>query len=292
MSRERCLSSKLFVSDLDGTLLGADGKISDRSLSVLTRLLDEGLPFTVASARSVVSMREVLRGLPLRLPVIEINGAFITDLATGRHLHCESIAPDLAQAALRIGLTHDLTPVVATFDGAADHVYVLPTRNEGVAGYVTGRMAMGDRRLRQVTTLEPAWNEQVVSLTYMERHETLLPLLDKLRASFDGQLRLLMFPEQYFPPWHWLAVCGGNATKAHALERLADSLNIGLNDVTVFGDQINDLPMFEECGHAIAVANAVPELMSHANEVIGDHTQDSVAGYLEQMWRTLSARSA
>jgi Cof subfamily protein (haloacid dehalogenase superfamily) len=277
-------ANKLFVTDLDGTLLDAAGTISDVSLSILSRLIADGLPFTVASARSAVSMREVLRGLPVQLPVIEINGAFITDMNTGRHLHCESIPMNIAQAVVATGHEHRLAPVVATFDGVNDHVYLLPPRNEGVAGYVTGRMAKGDRRLRQVNSLAPAWNEQVVCLTYMERPEVLAPLHAALRDRCGEHVQLLMFPEQYFPPWHWLAVYAGNATKAHALERLAGNLGINLDDVTVFGDQINDVPMFERSGHAVAVANAVPELLPHATETIGHHTEDSVAHYLHAAW--------
>jgi len=248
-------------------------------------LLAEGLPFTVASARSVVSMREVLRGLPIRLPIIEFNGAFISELTTGRHLHCEAIPSATAESVVAVGARQGLHPVVATFNGREDRVYSLPAQNEGVAGYVAGRLAAGDPRQRQVTDLRPALREQVVCLTYMERREVLEPLHAELRASFDGELRSLLFPEEYFPPWHWLAVYGGRATKAHAIEVLAQDLGVRLDEVTVFGDQVNDIPMFEECGHAIAVANAVPELKQHADEIIGPNTDDSVARYLEQRWR-------
>jgi hypothetical protein len=278
--------SKLYVSDLDGTLLDSSGKLSDVSRDILTGLIAEGLPFTVASARSVVSMREVLRGLPVRLPVVEFNGAFISELATGRHLHCESMPRGAVEGVLATGQEHGLSPVMATFDGQADHVYLLPPKNEGVAGYVTGRMALGDQRLRQVDSLAPALEERAVCLTFMDRRENLAPLHAALAQRFGGELRLLVFPEQYFPPWYWLAVYAGRATKAQALEVLARDVGVTLDEVTVFGDQVNDIPMFEECGHAVAVGNAVPELLAHADEVIGHHDTDCVAHYLAKAgWR-------
>jgi 5-amino-6-(5-phospho-D-ribitylamino)uracil phosphatase len=285
LGENRSHVSKLFVSDLDGTLLLPTGRISDVSLAIIGRLLADGLPFTVASARSVVSMREVLRGLPIRLPIIEFNGAYITELATGRHLHCESIATDAAAAVLDLGDRVGLAPVVATFNGQADRVYALPPQNDGVAGYVTSRLAAGDPRIRQVDDLRPALREQVVCLTFMDRREALEPLAAELRAAFDGEIRSVLFPEEYFPPWHWLAVYGGRATKAHAIEVLARDLGVSLDEVTVFGDQVNDIPMFEECGQAIAVANAVPELQQHADASIGPNTDDSVARYLAAHWR-------
>lgn len=278
--------NRLFVSDLDGTLLDEQGRLTDTSFSILRKLLDDGLPFTVASARSVVSMREVLRGLPLRLPVIEFNGAFISDLATGQHRHCVAVERATAAAIIAAGIRYGVPPVVATFDHRADHVYVLPPRNPAVSGYVTSRLAAGDPRIRPVDDLAVALAEQVVCLTFMERREALEPLAAMLQAQFGGQVRLLLFPEQYYPPWHWLAVYAAEATKARAIEILARDLGVALGDVTVFGDQVNDIPMFEECGHAVAVANAAAELQAHADEVIGPHSTDSVARYLERLWQS------
>lgn len=49
-------------------------------------MLEAGLAFTVASARTWSEIAPVLEGLPLRLPVIAVNGAFLSDFATGRPL--------------------------------------------------------------------------------------------------------------------------------------------------------------------------------------------------------------
>ena len=45
----------LYVSDLDGTLLRSDGSLSAYSVRTLTRLIREGMHFTVASARGLRS---------------------------------------------------------------------------------------------------------------------------------------------------------------------------------------------------------------------------------------------
>jgi len=75
----------LYISDLDGTLLNNSAELSAYSKTTLQAMLADGLIFTVASARSVVAMQQMMAGLTLPLPVIEFNGAFISDLATGRH---------------------------------------------------------------------------------------------------------------------------------------------------------------------------------------------------------------
>lgn len=77
--------SHLYVSDLDGTLLSNNGTLSNNSRAALQQLLSDGVAFSVASARSVVSIKPILSGIRLSLPVIEFNGAFLSDLDSGRH---------------------------------------------------------------------------------------------------------------------------------------------------------------------------------------------------------------
>ncbi len=277
--------TQLYASDLDGTLLGANARLSDVSLDILTRLIADGLPFTVASARSVTSIRETLRGLPVRLPVIEFNGAFISELATGKHLHTEVIRPEHAEQIIRLGEKHGMMHAASTFDGTADHVFMLPASCELARWYQEGRRAANDTRLREVNDLRAALEHQIVCLTFTGQRDELEVIRAEVTGLLNGQVQIVSFPEMYLPPWHWLAIYPAKATKAHALAVLAAELGIDLADITVFGDQVNDIPMFTECGRAIAVANAADELRPHADQFIGPNTEDSVARFLETDWR-------
>jgi HAD superfamily hydrolase (TIGR01484 family) len=87
----------LFVFDLDGTLLRNDATLSDFSKDHLNELLRSGMLFTVASARSVITMASMLKGLNLTLPVVEFNGAFVSDLRTGQHRIVNSIDSVVAE---------------------------------------------------------------------------------------------------------------------------------------------------------------------------------------------------
>src|SRR5690606_20419093 len=129
--------SILYVSDLDGTLLAGSGRLSEYSRTTLRELLAEGLPFSVASARSVASIRTVLAGVPLALPVVELNGALISDLCTGRHEVVNAIEPEIAEDIYRLFVQLGHAPFIATFDGAADCLYYPAVTNEGMQWYVS-----------------------------------------------------------------------------------------------------------------------------------------------------------
>ena len=84
----------LYVSDLDGTLLNQEARLSAYTAETLNLLIEEGLPFTYATARSVHSARIVAAGLQTRLPVITYNGVFLQDAQTGKVLSRTVFSPE------------------------------------------------------------------------------------------------------------------------------------------------------------------------------------------------------
>ena len=79
----------LYVSDLDGTLLTPEKEISKASADILNHLIQKGLLFTVATARSPATACEVLSNLKLELPGILLNGAVLYDFRTVSYTHLD-----------------------------------------------------------------------------------------------------------------------------------------------------------------------------------------------------------
>ena len=77
----------LYVTDLDGTLLRTDDTVSPFTINTVNGLVDKGMLFTYATARSLVSASVVTKGLSARIPVIAYNGAFIYNAETGIPLY-------------------------------------------------------------------------------------------------------------------------------------------------------------------------------------------------------------
>lgn len=65
----------LYVSDLDGTLLGPDTRVSDTSASMLNEAIGRGAFFTVATARTPATVVELLAKVEMRLPAVVMTGA-------------------------------------------------------------------------------------------------------------------------------------------------------------------------------------------------------------------------
>jgi Cof subfamily protein (haloacid dehalogenase superfamily) len=277
--------SRLFVSDLDGTLLDPSARLSGRSRDALARLLESGMQFTVASARSIHTIASILDGLPLRLPVIEFNGAFITDLRTRTSLVCHAVDVEIAEAVMRWGLETGVPPFVSTYAQAEQRLYPpIELRNAGIAWYYESRTSARDPRLRAGVDPFRVLDEPIVCLTLIAKDELLAPLEARIHASFPRRTNTLRYENRYSPGWYWLTVQSSLATKDRALGEIAAMCGVPLGQATVFGDEVNDVPMFNAAGTGIAVENAIDELKRIATEVIGPHDRDSVVEYLARVW--------
>jgi hypothetical protein len=101
-----------------------------------------------------------------------------------------------------------------------------------------------------------------------------------IESEFPGQTNTLLTENRYQRGWYWLTVQSCQANKAHALRAIAEGAGVSLSQATVFGDDSNDIPMFQVAGRGVAVENAITELKHVAHEVIGPHHEDSVIRYL------------
>ncbi len=275
---------RLFVSDLDGTLLGASGTLSVYSRNTLHRLLEEGMHFTIASARAANEITPILGDLPLKLPIIAVNGAYLTDYQTGQHLIINHLPPQTARSIYEVIRSMDFWPFVCTFDGKADNLYY-QTRNHPAMEWYCGMLTqLNDRRLRHTASLADVFEQTVISLAVMGDQEPIGRLADTLTKDFAGQLENFYFQNPYSPQYWWLTIHDKKACKSIALRELMETKGFQREQLTVFGDHINDIGMFKLACRAVAVANAEPQVKAVADEIIGTNLDDSVVKYLLGQW--------
>ncbi len=276
------MSEPVFVSDLDGTLLRSDESISPEGRGKLTAMLDAGLNFTVATARSIVSVREVLKGLPLKLPVIEINGAFITDYESMHHYVVNSIGGEFLETLYGLIAGRGVYPFISTSNGDSDRLYHPRIDNEGQKEYYDYCVLKKDHRLRATDNLGSHFREQVVAFTVINRQEALAEIKEEIEERFAGEIVTHLFENPYSPTWWWLTIHDRNACKSLAVKKMVEISGLDFESLTVFGDNYNDYEMFRISPHAVAVANAPADLKALADEVIGDNNSGAVVDYISE----------
>ena len=83
--------STLYVSDLDGTLLTSEKKISKETSTILNKLIEEGVGISIATARTPATVNTLLKDIHFKLPVVLMNGAVLYDLDKKKYIDVEYI---------------------------------------------------------------------------------------------------------------------------------------------------------------------------------------------------------
>lgn len=272
--------SEIFVSDMDGTLLQTAGRLSEYSRRVLTELLEAGVRFTVASGRAWAEMTPILKDLPLRLPVIAVNGAYLTDYATGRHLVINHLDGAFAAAVYAHILDEGLLPFIVAYNGTEDCLYWERLINAEMQWYHDILELEKDKRLRRIERLTNALRDKVIAFAVMGPRENVAALASLLAERYPGRLENFLFENPYSPGHWWLTIHDQKVCKSKAVRTLLEMEGISPDRLTVFGDHINDIKMFQLAGRAAAVENAEPLVKQHADEVIGSNNDDAVVKYI------------
>lgn len=271
----------LYVTDLDGTLLQNDATLSSFAREHLVRLLEKGLMFTIATARGITSTKQILGDLPLSLPIVEYNGAFVTDYQTGEHLISHDMAPCLKEGILNLLLENECPPFISSFDGTKDCLYYETIVNEGMAYYHEERTLSGDPRLHQIGSLEQSLQDQVVCFTIIQENPVAKDIQPILQHTFGDAIHTYRFDTKD-DPFYWLTISDQQASKANGIQALRQHIKNAPNHLTVFGDNYNDISMFNLSDRAIAVQNARPEVQEHANTIIDPNTTNGVVKFIVQ----------
>jgi 5-amino-6-(5-phospho-D-ribitylamino)uracil phosphatase len=277
----RVSARSIYVCDLDGTLLRSDATLSGFAREGLNRLNDAGVLVTVASARGTAGMRALFEGVRLRLPVIELNGAFVSELESGRHVVSNVLSERDACAALEAILASGVDPVVSTWDGSRDCVHFGTRVNESLAWYVEEKKAYRDPRLVPCDDLRAVVRlEQVAQITTFALDGEAVAFAEGLRSALGQDVTVHDAPNVYRPGWTEITVQHRAASKGAAVPALLTVCDAIEAEVVACGDHLNDLSLFEVASRSVAPANAHPAVLEAATEVVGSNDEDGIVRYL------------
>lgn len=264
----------MYVTDLDGTLLNTKDRINPESIQTINMLVEKGMLFTYATARSLLSALVVTEGLCTQMPVIVYNGAFIICPKTGEVLHSLSFTQEEAEVVQSCLEENGISPLVYAFVDQAERVsWDVARENEGIRRYLSLRK--GDKRLRPLENGKGLYDGKIFYYTCIGEREELLPVYGIF--SQDDRFRCTLQQELYRPEY-WCEIMPKKASKAEAIKKLKEIC--GCDRIVSFGDAINDIPMFEISDECYAVENAVAGLKEIATGIIASNDQDGVAKWL------------
>ena len=269
----------LYVSDMDGTLMGADSRVSARSVRILNELLDHrGLQFTVATARTTATVVPLLSDVHATLPMIVLSGAVLWHPVERCLTDAQAIDAQAVRQVCSICERHGVHPMVYRQHGNVIHTHHCGQLADYERQFVDARAHTPYKRF----LLDDADYATHVDPTLLIFAMLKGDALGRVYADIRGQVDCspILYHDNTDTELALLEVYAPGCSKASAMTRLARQLQV--ERVVAFGDNLNDIAMLQAADHAVAVANAVPEVRELADEVIGRNIDDSVALYLQR----------
>ncbi|WP_407319024.1 HAD family hydrolase [Isoptericola halotolerans] len=291
---------RLVATDLDGTLLGPDGTVSERTRATLRAVEESGIEIVFVTARPPRWLPGLAHCVGGHGRVVCLGGAAVWDLATGAALEVDGFADqelrglvaDLRAAVPDVALAFERTEGPA-FDpwfprdekGLPETVHAVPVEETlpdgGTAatlGTPVGKLLAVRPRVAGSTRPGDVQQGGDVQRGGSAREDAQEAFFAAVRSAVGGRAHLA------FSGAAGLAeLLAPHVTKDAALARWCARRGVAAADVWAFGDMPNDVPMLRWAGRGHAVANAHPDVLAEADAVVGHHADDGVAGALEAL---------
>lgn len=266
----------LYVSDLDGSLLRSDETISEYTIQVINELVEKGMNFSYATARSYHTAHKVTQGLDAKIPLITYNGTMIKDNVTGEILVSNFFDTNIYQFIDDL-IHYDIYPIVySLIDNEEKFSYIEEKCSQGALDFIYSRK--GDIRDHKVDCIQDLYKGHIFYITCIDKEEKLEPIYKKYKHQYHS-----IFQKDFYSKEQWLEFLPQNASKSNAIQQLKEYLQC--EKVVAFGDGKNDIDMFEKADECYAVENAVDELKDIATGIIGHHNDDAVAKWLKENFK-------
>lgn len=271
------MAPRLIISDIDGTFLNSNGRVTPRLRDVVMRAVRSGVHFGLATGRPHRWLMPVLDQLPVSPVCVCANGAVVYDPSSDSVLESFELEPD----------------VMAEIVGAVDSVMAPLGLPYGYGAERVGQSALDpeDEVFLVTPSYNPdAWDSRfgvvpVAELIDVPAAKLLVRCPELVSAEMFDLIAPVVESESahvtYSMDEGLLELSRPGVNKATGASILAARYGVEPGEVITFGDMPNDCEMLAWSGMGVAMANAAPVALEAADHVTASNDEDGVAQVLE-----------
>lgn len=316
------LSGKmLYVSDLDGTLLNSEALLNEDVPERLNRLIDKGLCFTVATARTYATVNSIVKDVHLTYPMILMNGVMLYDPVSKSCINAEIIERDSVEYILKgrkkfgvTGFAYALSPEISE---ETLELEIASNLEKNLKSDVTSNLKKNsntgeDKQIQKSGRKMATYYEKIATehmeKFYVERRDVYHKPFSKVEKLEDilGEdiiyfsicyeeevLRLfyeylkkdeklnLNFYKDVYGDGLWYLEISHKNASKYHGVQKLRAM-LQPDAITGMGDNLNDIPLFEACDRCCAVGNAHKEVKERADYVLDTNLNAGVVKFLEE----------
>jgi len=263
---------KVIISDLDGTLLGPDHKISEFTKKIIRMIVDKGIYFIIATGRHHRDVVEIRETIGINSFLITSNGAIILD-DKNKMIHRAEIDRDVVKGILDIPIDrksiHQNIYQGDSWVSETNNPFLKDFQKEGT---FTNILCNFEVRMGYDT-------EKIFFIS--DSHENLIELKHKILNLYGDSVDVT------FSLPKCMEIMAKGTNKGTALETALNLIGVKPEEAIAFGDGLNDVEMLNFVGKGYLMQNAaevVKERLPHL-EIAGYNSEDAVAKKIIELFK-------
>jgi Cof subfamily protein (haloacid dehalogenase superfamily) len=256
------------VSDVDGTLVDHDKRLSDANVAAVKRLTDAGIGFAVISARPRSGVLPIAERLGLDDPIGAFNGGTVFR-RSGEVMEQHRVPAEVARGVLAIAA------------GSGADVWVFADDLWHASNLDNPHVPRERRSANQEPVITDDFAplmDRVDKITFVSDAPGLLGDLTARMRAAHGDAATIAQSQTYY-----LDVTALKANKGDGIDALARAAGVPLSATAAVGDMPNDLPMLTRAGLAIAMGQAPAEVQAAADWITASNDDDGVAAAIDRL---------
>jgi Cof subfamily protein (haloacid dehalogenase superfamily) len=253
----------LLVCDLDGTLLEADGSISERTRAAVQAVRQSGIRVAVATGRVPIGIASVVRALDLEGPQITMHGALVIAPMTGETVYSVTLGPDEVDELLAVAAEIDMPVLLCYPDGFRTN----DLRQEVIDLFVPFNEPLPEE-VKDLASLRFSQPHKIAIWTGAERYDA---ALETARERLGDRYTITSGDNRS------IELLARGVDKGRAAGELARWMGLSLDEVGAIGDGTNDIELLAAAHRSVAMRHARPEVRQAADLVVPDEMPDDAA---------------
>lgn len=280
---------RLVASDIDGTIIGEDNKITQKNLNAIYDMRKSNIDFTICTGKPYSMVKNFCEDLHASYGIFG-NGNQIIDLKTGKEIFRKTLSQEEVNVCISL----------AKKDRLHIHLY---TENE----VITPELLYMDLRnfilkdsiyhsnlsFKIVPDIEKYIESYhpIIFKLVISSPSNLLDLKNKLDQKTDLTIYRVKKLNQYKDKvidkeYEYLDITPNKTNKSEALNMLSNYLKLSSSEVMAIGDNLNDMDMIQKSGIGVAVANAYDDVKKVATYITKNNVENS--GFAEAVYKYIS----
>lgn len=261
---------KLIATDMDGTLLNSEHKISEENKKYIIKAQEKGVKFVLASGRPTYAMIPFIKELQMDKYggyIISYNGAEIKEAKTLKTIYSKFLKVDIVKTMYEIAKENNVSLI--TYDKDLIYIY-------DVNDYSLVEPKITDLKYEEFKYKEELKNEEYPKCMLVSENSKIIKLEEKVKKLYNNELYIAKSSPIF------LEIANKEIDKGKSLEKLLEILNIEKEYAIAAGDNYNDIALLQAVGIPVAVSNAVDEIKKIAKYISTSNECDALANIIKE----------